>query len=189
MIIMTKKTKRTYEEMYGEKRAKEIRSKLHYSHLGQKSNKKDKTWEEIYGVENAQEMKKNNNGFFKKGQKFLANGKRMGVKKGNTPWNKDIKTGNMLEKTKIKISNTWTKKVANGYETTNTRNYKQGKYNSKFNGNVMYRSGYELEVMKYFDLNNIEWIYEGKENRFFISKINKYYVNDFYLPKETNTSK
>ena len=61
---------------------------------------------------------------------------------------------------------------------------KNGHYESKNNGRVRYRSSYELATMKYFDNNNIKWIYEGKQNMFFLPSINKYYLNDFYLPSE-----
>lgn len=62
--------------------------------------------------------------------------------------------------------------------------FKRGYYQSKYNGRVWYRSSYELAVMQYLDRNNIKWEYEGKENIFHLNTINKFYLNDFYLPKE-----
>lgn len=46
---------RTYEQMYGEEKARLLRQKLSESHKGQR---KGETYEQIYGVEKANEIKK-----------------------------------------------------------------------------------------------------------------------------------
>jgi len=74
--------------------------------------------------------------------------------------------------------------IRNGHVGIWHPKFKSGYYNSKNNGKVWHRSGWELSTMKYFDKNDISWIYETNKNKFYISTINKYYMNDFYLPNE-----
>jgi len=146
----------TWEQEYGIEKARKLRKRLHLVNLGKESSKKGKTNIEFYGEEKAKEIfEKNEHTFFKKGQKFYNNGKSMGYGSiGKIP----------------------------GFNVNSK--YKTGQYNSKNNGHVWYRSSWELKVMKYFDNNNTEWIYETKKNRFYLSSIERYYINDFYLPKD-----
>jgi hypothetical protein len=90
----------------------------------------------------------------------------------------------ITEKTKEKMSNTRINKIIGGYIPFNCANFKRGYYKSKKNGLVYYRSSWELATMKYFDKSNIDWIYETKKNKFYLKTIKRYYINDFYLPKE-----
>ena len=62
-------------------------------------------------------------------------------------------------------------------KVSKTKGYKTGFYNG-----VRYRSSYELETMKYFDKNKIEWEYE--KYKFYLECLGKTYIPDFYLPKE-----
>jgi len=82
----------------------------------------------------------------------------------------------MSEETKKKKSKIMTKLIIEG-KFNIISNYKTGYYKGNF-----YRSSWELAVMKFFDENNIVWQYEKK--RFFLKKLGKYYVPDFYLPEK-----
>ena len=46
------------------------------------------------------------------------------------------------------------------------------------------RSKMEVAVVKYFIKNKIKFYYEGEKNIFFLKKIKRYYINDFYLPEK-----
>jgi hypothetical protein len=84
------------------------------------------------------------------------------------------------EETKNNQSKRMIEMYLNGFNPKNQ--YKKGFYTSKSNGILPYKSSYELAVMKYFDINNIDFIYETEFNKFKLSN-NRYYLNDFYLVK------
>jgi very-short-patch-repair endonuclease len=77
---------KTYEEIYGAERAKEIKDKMKKNHVNPCPDKKGKTMEEYYGKEKANRIKK------KISKKVIA--KQNGAlpdkcfKKGHVPWNK-----------------------------------------------------------------------------------------------------
>ena len=224
---------KTYKEMYGEKRAKEIIEKMSGHHdfgdnpwwetpegkqslkdrgrkisiakKGKPSKLKGRTYVEIHGAKKAKKIILNKKiGPHKSGWKLAPRSKeyiqkQIKSKTGHIVTKETRKKlckarkGKSFEKlfgvenakiTKKKMSNTRTKMVISGDKFCNNGKFKTGWYILKNGRRVFYRSGWESLVMKYFDKNNIEWIYETEQNRFYLSSINKYYVNDFYLPKE-----
>jgi len=174
--FVSEKKNKTLEEMYGIEGAKLHRTKLrdghkknphvgwHHTpeakeknriaHLGKPTGRKG-SLEILYGKEKASEIRK---------KLILSHLGKIQTKESN------------LKRSKTLTENMETKSIG--------KFYKRGYYDSEKNGKVWYRSGWELQVMKSFDKKDMEWIYETKVNRFFLKSINRYYMNDFYLPKE-----
>jgi len=82
----------------------------------------------------------------------------------------------------IKISITVKTLHAQGYYIN--KGIKRIWYNSKFNGKIYFRSGWESEVAKFLDLNNISWSYEPFPIPYIDNSGNAHVtIPDFYLPK------
>lgn len=136
---------------------------------------------------------------------------KKGFQKGRIPWNKGLtkenneKISEMSKKTsetlmlkekrptgkasnpekekerKRKISETMKKNPNSGGLREGSGRGKKCWYNSPIAGNVYLRSTYELEYVKYLDLNNIIWTANKKSFKYqFEGKEYKYYP-DFYL--------
>jgi len=186
---------KTLEQIYGIKGAIEHRKKLHeghlknprtgyhhepesieknrLAHLGKNTNRKGKNFEQLYGIEGAKKLKE---------KLRLAHLGQVSNRKGKTNIEEfgEEKAKDINKRKSIAINNRLNKNP----QTLFNSKIKHGFYESKNNGNVWYRSSYELACMKYFDNNNIKWIYEGKQNSFFIKSEQKWYLNDFYLPEQ-----
>ena len=81
-----------------------------------------------------------------------------------------------------RISNTVKQLHARGYYKQ--KGIKKSLYKSKFNGKIYFRSGWESEVAKFLDLNEINWLYEPFTVPYFDDKGNSHVtLPDFYLPK------
>ena len=89
-----------------------------------------------------------------------------------------------LEKKKLRherISKTITKYYLEGLYSL--PNVKRIKYNSKFNGSIILRSKWEMEVAKFLDKNNLFWLYESLSIEYLDNKNNKHKtIPDFYVP-------
>jgi len=201
--VSRQKKGKTYEEMYGDK-ADEMRLKCGGSNKGRKYRPMSKKGRE--NISHAQTKEVCEKGWETRRKRFGKSGGNVG--NGGSPETlKKIaiaNTGKIIsKKTRLRISIGRTGKglgprpekfkrrmskerielISSG-KIKITGAGKNGHYESKHNGRVRYRSSYELATMKYFDNNNIKWIYEGKQNVFYLKSIGKSYLNDFYLPDE-----
>ncbi|MEK6933055.1 MAG: hypothetical protein AABW56_04665 [Nanoarchaeota archaeon] len=90
-----------------------------------------------------------------------------------------------LEKKRLrhkKISATVKALHAKGYYIN--KGIKKILYKSKFNGKIYFRSGWESEVAKFLDLNNIHWLYEPFPIPYIDDEGNAHItIPDFYLPR------
>jgi len=82
------------------------------------------------------------------------------------------------EESKIKIMNKRLEGIENGTYHSGGR---CGWYFDRKNQKYFYRSSYELAFMKYLDNLNLNWIFEGDKNIFFLKSIGRYYINDFFV--------
>lgn len=92
-------------------------------------------------------------------------------------WNKGLKNC-FNEETLKKMSNGISKSIIEGRKKQNYRG--RGGYRKDLD-NQYFRSTWEANVARIFKLHNIK--YEFEKHRFFIKKLNKYYIPDFYLPE------
>ena len=199
---------KTFEESYGEKRAKEIKLKLSLSKLGSKNP-------QYGGGKDTPEttLKKSiNNGRYWKGKHRSKETKEKISKNnlGKIAWNKGLKMNADFCK-KISIGKTGKSSYKKGKSMEELygkeraikikkvisekmskimiAGFKSGKYTpsitynkSFFYNGIAFRSIWEVKVAKFLDYNNIMYEYESNNCRIVLDNCH-IYVIDFYLPK------